>query len=313
MEKEFLKYGKIKQIGDKENVGIFGTDDEDIVIQEKIDGANFRFMFKDDEQIIFGSRNRGLNDTDEEEGSWKRCIKYIREKITEYPKGTDITSFIFYGECCIRHSISYQWDKMPPYLGFDIYDTRDKVYLNHKLAKEIFKQLGLEFVPVIKVVKAKDIKEISDKDVPKSAYYEGPAEGIVFKNYAKQLMAKFVTDKFKEVNKDTFGTSKKWAKNDNEIIVAKYCTNPRIDKWIFKLIDDGHELQMKMMQHLPTAVYKDIMQEEGQEILFSKFAINFQDLKKQVTRRCLAVLKQVIGNNALSEKDEKKNKLEETL
>lgn len=50
----FKKYPKIYQVGHKETQGIFENPDDEIIIQEKVDGANFRFMFKNG-KIIVGS------------------------------------------------------------------------------------------------------------------------------------------------------------------------------------------------------------------------------------------------------------------
>lgn len=46
MVKNFHKYVKIKEIGHEDNEHIFSDDDDNIIVQEKIDGANFRFMVK---------------------------------------------------------------------------------------------------------------------------------------------------------------------------------------------------------------------------------------------------------------------------
>jgi hypothetical protein len=56
----FRAYHKIKRLGDEENKEIFSNPDEEIVIEEKMDGANFRFMFKKG-KIIFGSRTQAGN------------------------------------------------------------------------------------------------------------------------------------------------------------------------------------------------------------------------------------------------------------
>ena len=56
---------------------------------------------------------------------------------------------------------------------------------------------------------------------------------------------------------------------------------------------------MQMMEELPNRVYRDIMEEEWREIVFSRWKIDFGQLKKPITKRCLAVLQQVITNNAL--------------
>ena len=101
------------------------------------------------------------------------------------------------------------------------------------------------------------------------------------------------------LGKETFGFNKKYATNDEEMIVAKYCLNPRIDKAIFKLNDDGIDIDMPMMRQLPQYVYKDMIEEHWEDICHSKYVIDFHKLKKLVTTRCLRVLKQVITNNAL--------------
>ena len=128
------------------------------------------------------------------------------------------------------------------------------------------------------------------------------AEGVVFKNYNKQLFAKYVRDAFKEKNAETFGHHYKYhleEDNDNARIVYVYATNARIDKMIFKLLDEGHELEIKLMEKLPKRLYADIMEEHWQDIVFSKWKVDFGKLKKSITKRCLAVLKRVITNNAI--------------
>lgn len=89
---------------------------------------------------------------------------------------------------------------------------------------------------------------------------------------------------------------------DNTEIVFKYCTNARIEKCIFKLIDEGNKLEREMMNKLPTMVYNDIMEEEWKEITNSRnrYKIDFYNLNKLITKRCLAVLDQIIVNNALN-------------
>jgi len=147
--------------------------------------------------------------------------------------------------------------------------------------------------------------EIKEEHFGKSKYAspsskDQKVEGWVIKNYSKQLMAKIVREKFKETNKMVFGGSKKFAKTDDEYFVAVYCTNARIDKCMFKLIDEGKKLGMTMMGDLLNKVYKDIWEEHWNEISFSKKKIDLLNLKKLVSRRCPEVLKQAIVNNALN-------------
>lgn len=313
----FYKYLKIKPLGYEENKDIFLNPEDEIIIEEKIDGANFRFTVLNG-KLIFGSRTQQLtNDKGEEENiskSFKRCVNFIREKL----KDKDLTimeKLIFYGECCVKHTMNYDWDKMPPYLGFDIMNIYDKErmrYLSYNNKKAMFEYMNLDMVPLILKIKAGTITEVDDIWVPISKYAprENPkqqAEGIVFKNYNTQIFAKYVRDEFKEDNAMAFGSNPKYNKEDNtdnSELLFKYCTNARINKIIFKLVDDGMNLELSMMKELPRQVYIDIMEEEWREILLSKkkYILDVGRFKKTLTKRCLSILKQVIVNNALEEK-----------
>ena len=305
----FHKYTKIKILGDEENKDIFSNPEDEIVIQEKVDGGNFRFMIHKG-NLIFGSRTQQLTSDEGEdtnvEKNFRRCVQYIRDKWEEVKETIpeDAKHLIFYGENMVRHTMDYNWEKIPSYLGFDIFDMRQGKYLDYRIALSIFDDLGLEMVPLIKICKAKEITKINDASVPESAYasissQDRQAEGIVYKNYNKQLFAKYVREKFKEKNREVFGEGKKWAKTDNEYFCAVYCTNARIDKCIFKLIDDGKKLDMTMMGDLVKSVYKDIWEENWNEIAMSKKIIDLHKLKQLVSKRCLEILKQTITNNAL--------------
>ena len=59
----FHKYTKIKALGDPANEGIF-TIPGKVVIQEKIDGANFAFYVEND-ILHFCSHNKNLTDSNQ--------------------------------------------------------------------------------------------------------------------------------------------------------------------------------------------------------------------------------------------------------
>lgn len=298
---EFKKYKKIKQLGHEDNKDIFADSRDNIYKEEKMDGANFRFMTTE-EGIRFGSRASELfEDGDHKyQKNFTRCILYIKDKLKDVKFDKNLAHYLFYGENMIKHSMDYDWDKIPPYLGFDVYDLKNECFVDHDTKVVLFNKLGLEMVPFLGVCKASDIKQVTDKDVPVSKYRlgDGKAEGVVFKNYTKQIYAKYVTDNFKEVNAKTFGGVAKYGEDDGAKFVHKYCTNPRIDKCIFKLIDDGNKLEMSLMKLLPKMVNKDIWEENWQDIYSSKRKLDFHRVHKLITKRCLYVLKQVITNNA---------------
>lgn len=311
---EFEKYHKLKRLGDDENKDIFANPNDVIHIQEKIDGGNFRFYVSNG-KVIFGSRTRELEETEDNAKNFRKCIEFIREKLA----GKDLTEYeglIFYGECCVKHTISYNWDKIPPFLGFDIKgiisesweEETKRGYLPHDVTKEYFEELKLPMVPLIDIVSSREISlPITDDLVPKSVYSldsaeDQKAEGIVFKNYDKQIFAKYVRDAFKEKNAKAFGGSPKYNKvndTDNAEFVFKYVTNARIEKLVLKQLDDGEKLSMKLMGTLIKSTYLDIIEEEWKEILTSNWKLDFKNLRKLCAPRVRAVLEQMIENNLI--------------
>lgn len=307
---EFIKYKKIRRLGDDENKHIFIDGEDLIYIQEKVDGGSFRFYISEEGNLIFGSRNQQLTSSEGEDTNvqknFMRCINHVRG----YLGDKDLSKYgglIFYAECMVKHTIGYDWENTPPFLGFDILDTNTDEFKSIDEMYSIYKDLGLDTVPLIKTIKAKEIKEFTDKDVPKSKYYGGQSEGVVFKNSSKQVYAKYVREAFKEKNKEEFGLSKKHTETDEDYFTAVYCTNARIEKIVWKLTDDGYKLHLSMMPELIKAVYKDIWEENWNEIVSTKQkTVNFDKLKKAFTKRCFAVLSNIITNNALNNMEKKK-------
>jgi len=192
----------------------------------------------------------------------------------------------------------YDWDNMPPFLGFDVYF--DAEFNNQGFKEKFFQDINIPLVPLL--VRGK-WGEISDEDlkIPQSKYINEMAEGIVIKNYDKQLFAKIRTDEFKEKAKQTFGISKKYANTDEEKFIATYCTNPRIEKTIHKLIDEGEKLEMELMTKLPKIVYSDIWEEEWNEICFMNWKLDLREVRKGIAKRCVPVLKQIILRKGLGD------------
>jgi len=301
----FNTYPKIHAIGKEEVKDIFSNPSDVIVIQEKVDGANFRFMVTDD-GIRFGSRTQELEQSKEHQyaKNFNRCCKYLSDKLTSLQYKESLKHKIFYGECMVKHTMDYDWSIVPPFLLFDVYDIEHGMFYDFNEVQQFAAVLNVETVPVQRIVPAGQIQQITDDDVPISKYAPRKAEGVVFKNYAKGIFAKYVLPEFKEKNAEAFGMSPKQARSlgEEERVVATYCTNARIDKAIFKLVDDGAVLDMSMMKHLPMNVYLDMWEENWREILTDRNLgpIEPQAIKKIITGRCKAVLNQHITNQAFS-------------
>lgn len=304
---EFKKYTKIKKLGDFENKDIFTNPDDVIVIQEKVDGANFRFHFNEEGNIIFGSRTQQLTDNNGEYTNMAKvftsCADYIKEQVmanTTKERRIKLMDYLFYGEAMHKHTISYDWENTPRFLGFDARKVSDGEFTCTTVVKALFEELGLETVPELLVIRAGLVPEINDAIVPKTKFGNTQAEGVVFKNITRNIYAKYVRNEFKEANAKTFGGNPKYSKVDNTNnadFIFKYCTNARIEKLIHKLQDEGNNLSMKMIGPLIKRTYDDIVEEEWRDILNSNWTLSFKDIRKGIAPRIRAVLDMVMTNS----------------
>ena len=134
---DFKKYRKIFVVGHEENKEIFKDKDDEIIIEEKIDGGNFRFYISEEGNIIIGSRTQQLTSNDGEDTNmnkmFRRCSDFVREKLSD--KELDkYKGMIFYGENCVKHTLDYNWETIPPFLGFDIKTNEEgsKYFINNE-------------------------------------------------------------------------------------------------------------------------------------------------------------------------------------
>lgn len=303
----FHKYSKIHHLDKEEVEHIFDDPEDEIIIEEKIDGANFRFFkVPGKDELVFGSRNQQLHEKDNGRysKSFDRTIQYVLDNIDidQVPEG-----YIIYGESCHPHSLEYDWENMPPFLGFDIRSIETGKYVMYDMRQELFEAMNLPTVPLIARVPAKDVPEYEDKDIPKSKYSVLQAEGVVFKNYVKQVFSKKVTDKFKEKNSLTFGGGRKRAESNEELFIATYVTNARIDKHIYKNLDRGEKLSKELIGPLIKQIWNDIWKEEGKEITYKFDKLNFKKTRNMLAQRIIAVLENMLENEKITAQNQPKD------
>lgn len=261
------------------------------VVQEKIDGANFRFRFEDG-SIKFGTRN--IEFPASLSGQYGDACFYLTEKfkdelVKKYNKYT------FYGELCIQHTLVYDFANMPLFIGFDIKDPSGK-FIPYPQNKEIFAEFNIAFVPV--VLETEVTKENRDNFfihletlIPESKYGHFLAEGVVVKFYDNDEIVKYVREEFKEENAAVFGGHLNDGEHKEFIPEHQYVTNRRIKKVIEHLLDEGEKLEMELMPKLIKYVLKDIVEECAYDIFTSSYTINFKNLRKYIGLRCRTLLK----------------------
>ncbi|UPV75988.1 RNA ligase family protein [Halorussus limi] len=153
-------------------------------LQEQIDGAHLRFRLRESGLLQFGDRTRTL-DADETPLPYRRAVRHVRESFDrEALRNTvaDVSSVVFFGEATVRRAVDYDWARTPAFLGFDVWDAADERFLPPDSVERIFDRLGLRAVDAFqKEVRAVDFDPAS-YEIPNSAWYDGPAAGVVVRN-----------------------------------------------------------------------------------------------------------------------------------
>ena len=296
------KFPKLKYPNDPETDGIKAGD---VVVTEKLDGANFRFTWNDDHDLVVGTRNHDFHEDDENlPKAFEHAVEYVQETVEYQPRYRGYTVF---GEAMHLHSLEYEdveyevpssgsayFKDEPNFIMFDAWDNMDERWLSWGSVVTLADDMGLTTTQVIERGDPSDL----DFDVPDESMFGGPMEGIVARRYDGSVRAKIVTDDFRERNATTFNDPSK-AQTEGGEFVSTYVTDARIEKVAHKLVDRGEydHLQMPMMEDLPREVLKDAVAENAWELLSSdSLEVTWDDdfkgeVRSKASKKCARVLK----------------------
>lgn len=119
----------------------------EIVVEEKVDGANLGISFDFSGNIR--AQNRGAYLHFPSSGQWQKLSEWLKPRTDVlFEQLTD--QFILFGEWCYaQHSVTY--DRLPDwFLGFDIYDKSNEKFFSCPRRDEVFRTIGISQVPTIK-------------------------------------------------------------------------------------------------------------------------------------------------------------------
>ena len=124
---------------------------ENIVCEEKIDGANASFTYDTEtDSVVSFSRNMTLKPSNTLQGFYNFVGLFDKEVI----KSVTLNGrYIIFGEWLVKHTIKYPEDCYNNFYMFDVWDTVDECYLPFNLVKEMYDMLvalgiNIRFVPV---------------------------------------------------------------------------------------------------------------------------------------------------------------------
>jgi ATP-dependent RNA circularization protein (DNA/RNA ligase family) len=145
----------------------------DLVVEEKVDGANLGISFDSEGNIR--AQNRGAYLHLPGSGQWKKLGDWLTPRTdTLFEHLSD--HFILFGEWCYaQHSVFY--DRLPDwFLGFDVYDKRFGRFLCSKRRDDLFTEMCVAQVPVL--ARGHFAYPEVQKFISTSKLSDQPAEGI---------------------------------------------------------------------------------------------------------------------------------------
>lgn len=277
------KYMDIERLQVKNSVAF--NVGENIVITEKVDGANCSFTYSDDGIIAF-SRKNILDANNTLRGFWNLTQSMPVEAVKEL---TDNGRYIIFGEWLVKHTISYPDSRFNKMYMFDVWDTINEYWMSHDFVYSTYekaKTLGLdiEFVPIIYKGTFTSWENLM-KYVGTTFLDATPCgEGIVVKSQDRltnptnrlPIYLKIVAEKFSEVSHtkapvDPEVLAKKEAERE---LVGTIVTERRTQKLLEKLIDeniipaDWDEKTMGLIaKNINKLMFEDCMKEEKETVL----------------------------------------------
>lgn len=244
-------------------------------ILEKLDGANFRFQVRRSGRLGFGDRSRVYEDADTVPEPYQHAVRHVRENLNRRALREavdDVEAYVFFGEAMHHHAIDYDWARTPSFLGFDVWSDASEAFRPPDAVEQIFGRLGLQPVNAFeRERRARDFDPWS-YSIPQSAWYDGPAEGVVIRNKTGQR-AKLLHPEFREVDEtvpvDASATE----------LARKYATRRRFEKLTAKFEDRG---QPVTFQNLYERVLEDITREAHKRLHGGDQDVDMKEFRSEV-------------------------------
>lgn len=268
-------YPKIYALGHAAVRDIFSSGN--VVVQEKIDGSQFSFGVFDGRLRI---RSKGKEqDVDVPDKMFDKALVTVRDILPLLSDG--VTYRAEYLRVPKHNALAYERVPRGNLIIFDI-NTGHEEYLSPKEVAFEANRIGLEVVPTFTVTEVRPTMEWLDQILSTVSCLGGPTiEGVVLKNYSlfgqdkKSLMAKFVSESFKEKHEKVWGAKNVGNKDLASRVIDAYKTEARWEKAWQHLRDSGQlEESLRDIPKLLQEVSRDTLAEcEGEikDILFKQF------------------------------------------
>ncbi|HBA86881.1 MAG TPA: DNA ligase [Geobacter sp.] len=148
----------------------------EVVVEEKLDGANLGISVSDEGKLR--TQNRGQYLVEPYDGQFKELSSWLKNREESLFESLGDKLILFGEWCAARHSLAY--DRLADFfIVFDVYDRQSKRFWSSARRNELAKRLDLKVVPEVFKGKATvaSLKKLLQSHT--SAFRIGPMEGVV--------------------------------------------------------------------------------------------------------------------------------------
>lgn len=290
----FRKYEKIKHVKNG-NLDLEKYNGKEIIVTEKIDGANASIHIDENGQATCYSRNIELHTGETLRGFYQFVQELIKQSSL-----TTLRNITIYGEWLVPHKINYIEQAYKNFYVFAVYSESTNSYIQWSEVESVAKFLGLSLCPVFYNGRftSNKVNEQVLNFVGKSML-GNEGEGVVIHCHELQDKNKIVAQSFAEVK------YKKIKVPSNDIIsefVDQTLTEARIDKLLQKTIDNGivDELKLehmgKLLKYVLPNLSSDILNEE-EDMLIKTVK---KEVQKKIGKKAPSMIRKIVTDYELS-------------
>jgi RNA ligase len=293
-EKPQKKYHSIVRHG-KSGTHLTVEDGAEIIVQEKLDGANASFKVENGRLRVF-SRKQELGPHQTLRGFYNWVVDNINPDLL-------IPHTVYFGEWLVRHKIDYGEQNMNKFYLFDLYNELAEEYCEFEDVEFEAEMLGVNLVPVHYKGVTKDFDHLQSFVGKSLLNPEVNAEGVVVKNFGyrnndgSQIFTKLVSKEFAEKVQQKLPKAP-MPPSEERIFVDTFLTEARVEKHMHKLVDEGivDELAIESMgillRNLGNRIFQDMLDEEVDEL-----SVEFDEksIKKAMGKVLPIYVKQILS------------------
>lgn len=227
-------------------------------LTEYLAGGHLRFRMQPSGLLQFGDRTTVYDDPEALPPQYHLAVRSVREQFDrEAFRAADIdpSAVVIHGVATFTTGLAYDWERLPPFVGHDVWVSDTEQYRPPDAVERIFETLGLE--PINTIARERRARDFDPTTytVPPSAWADSTAAGVVVRN---KTTGRGV------IWPDTAPTSDATQEPDPETLVTQSLTPSRLDRVAATIADPVtvEQLATRVHEHLWHEVFGSVIEAE---------------------------------------------------